>query len=125
MRSLLPPVNALVTALLLAGCSTYGGSSAPIVDRKGVDPVQYQRDYNECQAYAAEVDARRNIGSSALSGAVIGGAMGAIVGNHETAERMAGIGAVTGTARGTGQTMQEKRTVLRNCLIGRGYRVLN
>lgn len=118
-------VITLLGTALLAGCASRGGGSQPIVDLKGVDPARYQRDLAECQAYAAQVDVRGEVGRSALGGAIIGGAMGAIVGNHETAERMAGVGAVTGTARGGVRAVQERRTVLRNCLVGRGYRVLN
>lgn len=108
----------------LSACASRGGAY-PIIDRKNVDPAQYQRDLAECQSYAGEVDARRHIGGGAVAGAVIGGAMGAIVGNSDTAERMAGVGGVTGAARGTARTMQEKQQVLRNCMSGRGYRVLN
>lgn len=116
---------ALVASTVLAGCANRGGGSQPIVDRRNVDPVQYQRDLAECQSYAGEVQTGRNVGGSAVTGAVVGGAIGAIVGNHNTAERMAGVGAVTGSARGVALTVREKRAVLRNCLNGRGYRVLN
>ena len=39
--------------------------------------------------------------------------------------RGAGIGAVTGGAQSAHTADREKRTVLENCLRGRGYRVLN
>lgn len=114
---------AFVVAAVVAGCA--GRGHEPIIDRKGVDPAQYQRDLAECRAYADEVEVGRNVGRGALAGAVIGGAIGAIVGDHHTAERIAGTGAVTGTARGAAESAAEKRAVVRNCLLGRGYRVLN
>jgi outer membrane lipoprotein SlyB len=114
-----------LAATTLTACASRSSSYYPIIDRKNVDPAQYQRDLAECQGYAGEVDARRHIGGGAVAGAVIGGAMGAIVGNSDTAERMAGVGGVTGAARGTARTMQERQQVLRNCMTGRGYRVLN
>ncbi|UWN48935.1 hypothetical protein ASALC70_01125 [Alcanivorax sp. ALC70] len=49
----------------------------------------------------------------AVGGAVIGGVLGAIFGNSGTAGRMAG------------DAQQEKEQVLKNCMRGRGYRVLN
>ena len=45
----------------------------------------------------------------AVGGALIGGVLGAIFGNSGTA----------------GHAQQEKEQVLKNCMRGRGYRVLN
>ena len=45
--------------------------------------------------------------------------------SSRTAGRMAGGGAVIGGASKAGEAEQEKGQVLRNCLRGRGYRVLN
>lgn len=67
----------------------------------------------------------RDAAGGALGGAVIGGALGAIFGNSSTAGRMASGGAVIGGAGKAGEAEQEKGQVLRNCLRGRGYRVLN
>jgi len=116
-RLLLP----LMLLALLCGCAARG----PIIDRQGVDMAQYQRDLADCEAYATEVDTGRKVGGGALAGAVVGGAVGAILGDRHTAARIAGVGAVTGSARGAGTAATEKRSVVRQCLNGRGYRVLN
>ena len=41
----------LALATLLAACS---GTSGPIIDTKGVDLAQYERDKAECEAYATQ-----------------------------------------------------------------------
>ena len=49
----------------------------------------------------------------------------AIAGNSDTAERAAGVGGVIGGAKGAGSGLRERDRVVKNCLRGRGYRVLN
>ena len=53
------------------------------------------------------------------------GAIGAITGNSSSAARGAGVGAVSGGAKGASQGEQDEVRVVKNCLRGRGYRVLN
>lgn len=107
----------LLSPLLLNACASPG----PIID-KGVnfDPVQYERDYADCQAYQKQV--RNKAGGGALGGAIVGGLIGAITGDIGES---AAVGAVAGGAGGVGDTAQEKRQVLHNCLRARGYKVLN
>jgi hypothetical protein len=51
---------------------------------------------------------------------------GAIVNRgSNSAERGAGVGAVTGGVRGTQDGIREQEKVVKQCLRGRGYRVLN
>lgn len=96
-----------------------------IIDRKGVDMVAYQADLEECKAYSDEVSSGDKAARGSASGAVIGGVLGAVVGNSRTAERGAGAGAVTGGVKGYSEGEREKHRIIRNCLAGRGYRVLN
>ena len=107
--------------LLLCGCA----SDRIIVDRKGIDEARYQEDLADCQRYASEVDTAGAMAKSAGVGAVIGGAMGAILGDGQAAGRIAGAGAVQGGAAGGLRADREKQQVVRRCLIGRGYKVLN
>ena len=114
-------------SLLVTGCA--GGRSlvdAPIIDRKGVDMNQYYADKAECEAYATEVNTGEKVTRGVIGGAVVGGAIGAIVNRgSNSAERGAGVGAVTGGVRGTQEGIQEQERVVKQCLRGRGYRVLN
>lgn len=111
----------LLPILWLGGCA----SRAPIVDQKGVDQAAYQRDLAECQGYADQVAVGKQAGAGALGGAAVGAALGAILGNSDTVERAAGSGAVVGGARGAVAGTRERSQVVKNCLRGRGYRVLN
>lgn len=97
----------------------------PIVDTKGVDPEALEADMTDCYAFADQVEADRQILAGAATGAVVGGVIGAAVGNSETAKRGAGVGAASGTLSGAGGAMSERQRVVRNCLAGRGYLVLN
>lgn len=110
----------LASALLLAACS---GASGPIIDTKGVDMSRYHQDLAECESYASQVSTGQAVAKGSAGGAATGAAIGAITGGN--AKRGAGIGAVTGGARSAQIADQEKATVVRNCLRGRGYRVLN
>lgn len=108
--------------LLLAACA---GKPRIIIDRKGVDMTHYEQDLAECRNYAEEVPVGKESVKGGVAGAVIGGAIGAVVGNSRTAERAAGAGAVAGTARGAARGTSEQQRVVKRCLTGRGYRVLN
>jgi len=120
----------LVAVMLLAACSHYGASSGAdssgiIIDRQGVDMSRYYSDLNECQGYASEVRVAERTATSTAGGAVVGGIIGAVVGDSDTAKRGAGVGAVTGTIKGVSSGSRERERVVKNCLRGRGYRVLN
>ena len=120
-------ITALVITSLATGCA--GRHRAPggqvIVDMKGVDRDQYQKDYDECAAYTSQVDANGKVVGGAAGGAVVGGAVGAIFGGGDGAARGAGAGAVVGGAKGVGAAANERHTVVANCLRNRGYAVLN
>ena len=117
----------LLSTLILASCSSIEDLTGnnPIIDTQGVNVARYEADLLQCQNYADEVAIAQKAGSGAVSGAVVGGVFGAVVGNSDTAKKGAGIGAVGGGARGVGEGIRERERVIKRCLIGRGYRVLN
>lgn len=120
MKRYLFPLGA---CLALAACTT---TDEIIIDRKGVDMARYEQDLAECQGYAEEVATGEKAAKGAASGAVIGGAVGAIAGgSRSSAGRSAGVGAVTGGASGVAEGERDKVRVVKNCLRGRGYKVLN
>ena len=85
----------LALLVIPAACTT---TDEIIIDRKGVDLA---------------------------SGAAVGGAIGAITDGSEGAAKGAGVGAVTGGAKGLSQGERDEVRVVKRCLAGRGYRVLN
>lgn len=112
----------IIAVLVAAGCTT---TDEIIIDRKGVNMARYEQDLAECRAYAGEVKTGEKAAKGAVSGAVVGGLVGAAVGNSRDAQRGAGAGAVTGGAKGVAQGEREEVSVVKRCLRGRGYRVLN
>jgi hypothetical protein len=109
-------------ALVTVACTT---TDEIIIDRKGVDMARYEKDLAECRLYAQEVRTGEKAVRGAASGAVVGGAIGAVVGGSDKAAEGAGVGAITGGARGVSQGEREEVQVVKRCLRGRGYRVLN
>ncbi|MDP6435666.1 MAG: glycine zipper family protein [Gammaproteobacteria bacterium] len=106
--------------LLIAGCSS---APQPIIDTKGVDMTVYQQDLAECQQYALQVDTSSGVTKGAAVGAAVGGALGAVSGG--SGKRGAASGAIVGATKSGGRAANEKQAVVKNCLRGRGYRVLN
>jgi outer membrane lipoprotein SlyB len=117
----------VMTMSLLVACSGFGRtvSRSPIVDLKGMDLGAYERDRAECEAYGDEVSMGQRVLTSTAGGAAAGAVIGAAAGNSDTAKRTAGMGAGFGALGGTRQALAERERVVRNCLLGRGYRVLN
>jgi len=114
--------------IALAACSTTDQINAPVVDTGRMTPQQrsdYPQDLSECSQYADEVRTGQKAGAGAVGGAVVGGAVGAIFGGGEGAAKGAGSGAVVGGAQGVGQGARERSQVIKSCLRGRGYPVLN
>jgi hypothetical protein len=116
-------VAAFTAAALAAACTT---TKDVIIDERGVDMARYRQDLAECRVYAEQVRTGEKAARGAASGAVVGGAVGAILGDsREGAARGAGVGAVTGGARGVAAGEREEAQVVKRCLRGRGYKVLN
>lgn len=111
----------LTTCLILGGCVSQG----IVIDKKGVDMARYEQDLAECRQYAEEVATGTEVAKSAAGSAAVGAAVGAILGDRRSAEKLAGVGAVTGAAHGGARAGEEKVRIVKNCLRGRGYKVLN
>ena len=108
-----------VTIALVSGCASHPG---PIIDTKGVNMAAYHQDLTECSGYSDQIRTENGAVKGAATGAAIGSAIGAIFGN-------AGQGAATGAVQGGVESAflneDEKQLVVRRCMAGRGYSVLN
>ncbi|MEQ8953467.1 MAG: glycine zipper family protein [Gammaproteobacteria bacterium] len=113
--------------VLFAACGSIEDLTGnnPIIDEQGVDVARYEQDLGECRQYADQVDIASKTTSGVVSGAVVGGVFGAVIGDSDTAQRGAGAGSVAGGARGISEGLRERERVIKRCLLGRGYRVLN
>jgi outer membrane lipoprotein SlyB len=112
---------AILVALALAGCAAHPD---PIIDTKGVDPEQLAEDWDECEAYTEEIVIAEGVGKGAALGGAVGAATGA-VSNRREVDEAAGLGAIYGGTRSGLEADREKQKVFKNCMRGRGYRVLN
>lgn len=117
-EALLPTMLSML-AVLAAGCAAHPD---PIVDMKGVDPVAFAQDWDECEVYTDEIIMAQGVAKGSATGAAVGAVAGAIDG--DIAEGAA-YGALYGGTRSGLDADRDKQRVFKRCLAGRGYRVLN
>jgi hypothetical protein len=109
-----------------------------IVDMEGVDQAQYNADLQACQGAGTQVQEqqadRESVVGTAARGAAIGAAAGAISGNSGSkgAKTGAGVGVAAAGVRNQKNRREarkdvqaERDLVVKNCMRGRGYNVLN
>lgn len=114
---------AFFTLVITVACTT---TSEIIIDDRGVDMAKYEDNLTDCEGFAEQVAVGEKTARGAASGAVIGGAIGSVSDSrHHDAGEGAAIGAITGGAKGLNEGERDKVRVVKNCLRGRGYRVLN
>jgi hypothetical protein len=118
---------ALCSLVLIAAVGCAGADVRPLVDMKGVNASAYERDLQECQAYAKDQSGMgETAAKGAVAGAVVGGLLGLVTGGNKTGiVQAAGAGAVIGGAGGAFTGNQAQEAVVKRCLSGRGYKVLN
>lgn len=110
-------------ACTLVACA--GAGYRPLVDAKGVNMANYEGDLLECQSYARQVaGAPETAAIGAIAGALIGAALSAAAGSRYDNHAAARVGAVAGGLGGAGSGETSQRDVIKNCMAGRGYRVL-
>ena len=110
-----------VLVFAVSACTT---TDEIIIDEQRSNMANYERDLEQCESYAEGVPVGEKAARGAGSGAVVGGAIGAVSSRSDAGEGAA-IGAITGGAAGINQGQREKVQVVKRCLRGRGYAVLN
>jgi uncharacterized protein YcfJ len=118
-------ISLIVSAVLLTACA--GAEVRPIVDMSGVNEARYEKDLAECQDYAKQATGMGGTAAKgAGAGAVVGGLLGLVTGSNTTGiVQAAGAGAVIGGAGGAYKGNDSQEAVVKKCLVGRGYKVLN
>ncbi|MDE1208843.1 glycine zipper family protein [Vibrio aestuarianus] len=111
-----------------------------IVDTKNVDEQKYHADLYECDQLSNQVEQQQtySLGHDVLGSTAKGAALGAVgsaIGGgsgSNGAKVGAGIGVIGGALKHGSEKRQaeqqydiQKQNVMRNCMIGRGYTVLN
>lgn len=118
---------ALTLCLTLAACASdpTGARYRPVIDTKGKSLAQIETDLLECQRYAEGVaGAADQAAAGAVAGAIFGALMASAAGGGYSRNRSAGVGAVSGMAAGAASGETDQRNVIRRCMSGRGYQVL-
>ena len=96
-----------------------------IIDTRGVDESVFKKDYSECSDFAKNIDlTERTLKRGAVAGAT-GAAVGAIIGGEEAAKKIGGSAAVLNAVEANLDGRNEQAKIIKNCLRGRGYKVLN
>lgn len=111
-----------VCVSLLAGCATSGSNYVPLIDTRGTDPHQVQRDTTECQQFAKQ---RMDAATGAVAGAIVGALLGAALAPRGHRNYVAGYGATAGALGGGLGANENQQTIIKRCMAGRGYNVLN
>ena len=119
-------VTIAVAAAVLAGCAAPMHSYQPLVDGDTTS-TQYQRDLEECRAYAMSKPSAEN---SAAVGAIVGALAGVALlalggGRGGWGNEVAAVGAAMGGVQGYSEGAQGQQNVVKRCLAGRGHRVLD
>src|SRR5574344_438156 len=119
-------VATAAAAAILSGCAAPMHQYRPLVDTDTTS-AQYQRDLEECRAYAMS---KPSAGDSAAAGAIFGALAGVALlalsgGRDGWGNEAAGIGALIGGVEGYSKGADGQQGVVKRCLAGRGYRVLD
>jgi hypothetical protein len=132
MKTTIKKLTCAATVLaLLAGCATappgsagsgMGAGYVPIIDTKGTTPGQLQADLADCQGFA---QAKLSEGQKAAAGAIAGALLGALLAPKGYRNEVAGRGAVIGGLSGAGEGAMSREALVKRCMSGRGYNVLD
>lgn len=107
------------------GCPMATNGYRPMLDLAGQDASHVECDLAACQRYAASVSVGGNAVGGAVLGALFGAAFGVVVGDTSWAARTgAKMGAFSGAVQGGASAAGGRTQIVRNCMAGRGYRVL-
>ena len=110
-----------------------------VVDMSQIeDHTQYQTDLQQCEGLAVQnqpdAPKRESVAGTAVKGAAVGAAAGAISGGSgsKAAKKGAGAGVIVAAGRNSRErrdasdnAAEQKDQIVKNCMRGRGYNVLN
>ena len=115
-----PPVSAQPAEPLYSGNGNFDGI---IVDAYNLKASKVDSDVAECRRLRKQAES--DPVSDAVAGAIVGSAFAKLAGKEYSRTESAKRGAAVGLVDGAASSDKDKDAVFRNCLIGRGYKVLN
>lgn len=109
---------------LVVACTNTGASYQPVID--GPVGPNYSFDLAQCQQLAASQPVvNSGTAGKTAAGAGVGAATGLIVGDSSDALlKGAAVGAVAGLASSAYENNAQREVIIRNCMRGRGYKVV-
>ncbi|MEL0162887.1 MAG: glycine zipper family protein [Halieaceae bacterium] len=125
--------------VLLLWATTGSAFANVVVDMSQVaDYTQYQTDLQQCEGLAVQnqpdAPQRESVAGTAVKGAAVGAAAGAVSGGSgsKAAKKGAGAGVILAAGRNSRERREasanataQKDQIVKNCMRGRGYNVLN
>ncbi len=125
--------------VLLMWATTGSALANVVVDMSQVaDYTQYQTDLQQCEGLAVQnqpdAPQRESVAGTAVKGAAVGAAAGAVSGGSgsKAAKKGAGAGVILAAGRNSRErreasanATEQKDQIVKNCMRGRGYNVLN
>lgn len=115
-------IAVLVAASMLTACAS--APYRPVIDPKGQDMANFHIDLTECRELSEVRDAGASAADGAVAGAIFGALLGAAIGGSDGAKLGAKAFAVQGAAAGAGDAVLTQQQIVKNCMSGRGYKVL-
>ena len=118
-------VLAASLALPLSACAGVGANYQPIVD--GPVNAKYTSDLDQCRQVAQQRDyVNGEVKNDAFLGAALGGLLGLTERGDDGENFLAGalIGGALGAAGTAYDARDERKHIVRNCMAGRGHRVV-
>ncbi|MDW7618686.1 MAG: hypothetical protein SCG84_02185 [Nitrosomonadaceae bacterium] len=125
-------IAALLMIFALTGCATTGGGGfySPVVDPSQANSIEYAQALKDCNAIeSANTSLAGSTATGAVGGAAIGAGLGAIVGAilgvdvGSLAGAAAAVGGVRGALDGASGSLNKSQTIVRNCLVSKGFKV--
>ncbi len=86
---------------------------------------QYKNDLEECSSFSEDISTGKSIAQGAATGAAVGAVIEAITDDSRGRRDPIEVGVVSGGAKSGIRAVREKEQILKRCLKGRGYKVLN
>lgn len=121
-----PVLLVMTVALLpLSACAGVGANYQPIID--GPMAASYHHDIDACRSVAKQRNyINKDVKNDALIGSVLGGLLGLTESGDDGNNLIAGalIGGVLGGAGTAFNARDERKDIVRNCMAGRGHRVV-
>lgn len=116
----------IIASIIMTGCATRGANYVPVVDMQGRSSGQYNTDLSDCQGYAKHrMDAADGAVSGAIAGAIIGGIFAALITPRGYRNYAVAPVIAAGAMGGAVDANDTQETIIKRCLAGRGWNVLN